>query len=128
MEYQITWGGDPEDVMVVTSGDASVEELDAMVQDVTADPRFRHGMKVLLDHSSLRLWAMSNDDVRRRADLVKRDTERVGRQRVAFVTGSPVDFGIGRMLQGLTADTGIEGGVFDSVAAARDWLRDDRPS
>lgn len=84
----------------MTSGDASVEELDAMVQAGMADPRFRHGMKILLDHTALRLWAMSNDDVRPRADLVKRDAERLGRQRVAFVTSSPVDFGIGRMSRG----------------------------
>jgi hypothetical protein len=125
VEYQIIWGGDPEDLMVVTSGDASVEDLDAMVQAATGDARFRHGMKILLDHTSLRLWAMSNDDVRRRADLVKRDSQLLGRQRVAFVTGSPVDFGIGRVLQGLTAETGLDAGVFDSVAAAREWLQDD---
>jgi len=125
VQYELVWGGDPEDLMVVTSGDASVEELDAMTQTALADPRFRHGMKILLDHTALRLWAMSNDDVKRRADIVRRDTERLGRQRIAFVAGSPVDYGIGRMLQGLTAATGIEGRVFDSVAAARAWLRED---
>ena len=125
MEYQIIWDGDPEDVMVITSGDATAEELDAMVQEGMVDPRFRHGMKILLDHTALRLWAMSNEDVVRRADLVKRDAESLGMQRVAFVTGSPVDFGIGRMLQGLTAGTGLQVGVFDSVAPAREWLRDD---
>jgi hypothetical protein len=125
VEYQIIWGGDPEDLMVVTSGDASVEELDAMVQEAMADARFRHGMKILLDHTALRLWAMSNEDVGRRADLVKRDSQLLGAQRVAFVTGSPVDFGIGRMLQGLTAGTGLDAAVFDSVAAARQWLRDE---
>ena len=125
MEYQIIWGGDPEDLMMVTSGDASVEELDAMVQEAMADARFRHGMKVLIDHTSLRLWAMSNEDVGRRADLVKRDSQLLGRQRVAFVAGSPVDFGIGRMLQGLTSSTGLDAAVFDSVAEARQWLRDE---
>jgi hypothetical protein len=125
VEYQIIWGGDPEDLMMVTSGDASVEELDAMIQEALADTRFRHGMKVLVDHTSLRLWTMSNEDVNRRADLVKRDSHLLGVQRVAFVAGSPVDFGIGRMLQGLTASTGLDAAVFDSVAAAREWLRDE---
>ena len=125
MEYQIIWGGDPEDLMMVTSGDASVEELDAMIQEAMADARFRHGMKVLLDHTALRLWAMSNDDVERRAGLVKRDARLLGSQRVAFVTGSPVDYGIGNMLRGLTSDTELDVGVFDSVGAAREWLRDE---
>src|SRR5436305_7854076 len=111
--------------MVITSGNASVEDLDAMVQTAMADARFRHGMKILLDHTDLRWWAMSNDDVRRRAELVKRDAQRLGPQRVAFVVGGPVDFGIGKMLQGLTADTGIDATVFDSVASARRWLQDD---
>ena len=68
---------------------------------------------------------MSNDEVRRRADLVKRDAELIGRQRVAFVAGGPVDYGIGRMLQGLIVSTDIEAKVFDSVDAARQWLRED---
>ena len=125
MEFEIVWNGDPEDVLVVTSGDASVEDLDAMAQIAMADPRFRSEMKILLDPGALRLWALSNDDVKRRADIVKRDAERLGEQRIAFVTGSPVDYGIGRMLQGLTAGTGIDASVFESVDAARQWLRDD---
>ena len=124
MEYSLHWGGDPEDLLVVTSGDASVEDLDAMTQEGIGDPRFREGMKILLDHTALRWWAASNDDVRRRAEDVKRDAGLLGRQRVAFVVGSPVDFGIGTMLKDLVAGTELETKVFDSLADARDWLRD----
>jgi hypothetical protein len=124
VEYEVVWGGDPEDVLITTSGDASVEQLHAAVVEAVADPRFHQGMKVLMDHTQTRWWALSNDDIRLRAALIRADALRVGRQRVAFVVGSPVDFGIGRMLHSL-----VEGGVefdakvFDSLSAGRDWLR-----
>jgi hypothetical protein len=43
VEFAISWTGEPEDVTVTTSGDASVEDLDAMAQAVFADDRYRDG-------------------------------------------------------------------------------------
>ncbi|HZT92608.1 MAG TPA: hypothetical protein VFA05_11270 [Gaiellaceae bacterium] len=123
MEYEIIWGGDPEDVRVVTSGDASVDDLDQMTREGMADPRFREGMKILLDHSNARWWTLSNQEIRRRADLLIANSARMGRQQIAFVVGSPVDFGIGRMLVSLVDGTPLEADVFDSVGDAREWLR-----
>ena len=123
MEDEVVWGGDPEDVLITRSGDASIDDLHAWVREATADPRFREDMKVLIDHTQTRWWALSNEDIRLRADLITADAVRLGRQRVAFVVGSPVDFGIGRMLQGLIAGrVKFESEIFDSLPAARDWL------
>jgi hypothetical protein len=123
MDYQIEWGGDPEDVHVTTSGDASVADLDAMVQEGLTDPRFRDGMKILIDHSQTRWWALSNDDLRRRADLVIEDADALGHQKIAFVVGSEMDIGVTRRLQAFVAEIEqLELEIFASLEAARDWL------
>ncbi len=127
MEYRIVWGGSPEDIFISTSGEASVDDLDAMVRSAVGDPRFRPGLNVLLDHTQTAWWALSNDEIRRRADLIVGDAELLGRQRIAFVVGSDVDYGIGRMLQGLVHDhVAFESRVFDSVTAARAWLGEEQ--
>ncbi len=123
MKYRIVWGGEFEDVLITTSGDASVQDLDAMVQEAIADERFRDGLRVLIDHSNTRWWPLSDAEIEERADLIAEDAERLGRQRVAFVAGSPVDERIGEALQRLIAGrAGIESKIFGSVQAARDWL------
>jgi hypothetical protein len=124
VEYDILWDGDPEDVLVTTSGDASVDDLHSWVREAMADPRFRHNLKVLIDHTNMRWWALSTDEIERRAGLIRADAERVGQQRVAFVVGSPVDYGVTRMLRSMIAPASlIELEIFDTAEAARDWLR-----
>jgi hypothetical protein len=124
MEYQVVWGGDPEDVLITTSGDASVDDLHASIVATLADPRFRKDMRVLMDHTQTRWWALSNDEIRRRAALIRADAAKVGRQRVAFVVGSPVDLGIGNMLQGLVEGVVLfECAVFETLPEGRAWLR-----
>jgi hypothetical protein len=124
VEYELVWGGDPEDVLITTSGDASVDRLHAAVHEGLADPRFRQDMKILMDHTRTRWWALSNDEIKRRAALIRADAQLVGHHRVAFVVAGPIDFGLGRMLQGLIEGSVLfESQVFDSLTHARDWLR-----
>jgi hypothetical protein len=124
MDYQVVWGGDPEDLLVTTSGDATLEDLHAWVRETIADPRFREGLNVLIDHSNTRWWALSNEDVRVRAQVIVADADRLGSHRVAFVVGSPVDYGLAAMLQGLIAGrVSFESEIFESVDAGRAWLR-----
>jgi hypothetical protein len=124
MEYEVVWGGDPEDILITTSGDASVADLHAWVQEAIADPRFRENMKVLIDHTQTRWWALSNEEIRLRGELITGQGHKTGSQRLAFVVGSPVDFGIGRMLQAqIAGSTQLVSEVFESIEAARDWLR-----
>jgi hypothetical protein len=89
-----------------------------------ADARFHEDLKVLVDHTNMRWWTLSHEDVDRRAGLIRADAQKLGRQRVAFVIGSPVDYGITQMLRSLIATAElIDLEVFDTLAAARDWFR-----
>jgi hypothetical protein len=124
VEFTISWDGEPEDVTVTTSGDASVEDLDAMTRAVLAEERYREGLAILIDHSETRWSRLSAQDARRRVQLLERQAEQIGRQRVAFVVSGAADFGVGRMLTLLVEGRAdIESRIFYSADDARAWLR-----
>jgi len=72
VEYEITWGGDPEDATVTTSGTATLEGLDAWVQEGLSDPRYRSGMHILVDHRQLDWSGLSPANVQERIELFAR--------------------------------------------------------
>lgn len=125
MEFAISWGGDPEDVTVTTSGDASVEDLDAMTRAIITDERYREGLAILIDHSETRWSRLTGEDARRRIQLIERQAEQIGRQRVAFVVSAVADFGVGRMMSLLLEGrAAFENQIFYSADEARSWLRE----
>ena len=127
MEYEITWGGDPEDARVTTRGEASLEGFDAWVQEGLSDPRYREGMSIIIDHRALDWSGISLGDVHERLELFRRETDRVGRIRAAMVMRAVVDFGLARMYQAYIETQPnllIEVGVFLSIEDARKWLRE----
>jgi hypothetical protein len=126
VEYAITWGGDPEDVCVTTSGTASVKGLHAWTEELVGDPRFRPDLRLLLDHRRLDWNQMRPEDIERLAELTAEIASDIGQVYVATVMGRPVDFGIARMeqqhLESHDELQGIELRVFSTIEDARDWL------
>jgi hypothetical protein len=51
--WRIEFGGNPQDVTITTDGIASCHRFSAMSLELVEDPRWRLGMTVLIDHSSL---------------------------------------------------------------------------
>lgn len=126
MEYEITWGGDPEDASVATRGTVALEGFDAWMQEGLSDPRYRDGMSIIVDHRELDWSDVSLKDVQERIELFRRNTKRVGRIRAAMVMRSTVDFGLARMYEAyveMQPDLQIEIGVFISIDDAREWIR-----
>ena len=129
MEYEITWGGDPEDACVTTRGEAALEGFDAWVQEGLSDPRYHAGMSVIVDHRALDWSGVSLKDVQARLELFRRDTNRMGSIRTAMVMRAVVDFGLARMYQAyveMQPDLQIEIGVFSSIEDAREWIREQK--
>jgi hypothetical protein len=125
VEYEITWGGDPEDASVTTRGMVTIEGLNAWVQEVLADPRYRPGFRVLVDSRQLDWGSFSSEDVRKRIELFAKDAVRLGHAHIAVVARVPVDYGMLRMEQTyikLHSELEIEMGVFLSFEDARRWL------
>ena len=125
MEFTIVWGGDPEDVSVVTSGDATAEALSAYSGAVLADPNYRPGLRVLVDHRRADLSRLTSDAYARRAEQFARDRVDADGHRIAYVVASTVDFGVTRMAQGLAGgklDAEMDWRVFRDIDQAREWL------
>ena len=128
VEYEITWDGDPEDASVTTRGTATVDGLDTWVQEALSDPRYRRGLRVLVDYRQLDWSDLSSADVHDRIELYVKDSVRLDHARVAVVMGAPVDFGMARMEQAYAAidpELEIEIGVFWSIEKARQWLSEE---
>src|SRR5690348_12210773 len=98
MEWEVTWGGDPEDVLVVTSGVASVEGLRAMGDAVLLDGRYQPGMCAILDHTLLDWSGLTTSEIRRRAGDLPEIRTRIGTSRIASVVATTAAFGLLRML------------------------------
>ena len=127
MGYEITWGGDPEDATVTTWGTATIEGLDAWVQEGLSDPRYRPGMHVLIDNRQLDWSGLSLEDVHKRVELFVRDAVGLDSARAAVVMGAPVEFGIARMEQAyveIEPELAIKIRIFLSIEDAREWLRE----
>lgn len=123
MEYRIDWDGAVEDVLFTTRGEADVDALDGMVEEFLADPRFRDGLKILLDHRACRWIGMSVEDIRRRAELQRAKRGRIGYQQIAFVVATPEEYGMARMLAAhLDGQVAFVARAFRSIDEARAWL------
>jgi hypothetical protein len=129
VEYRIDWDADVEDVRFTTSGDADVDKLDAMTREFLADPRFREGLKILLDHRECRWIGLSAEDIRRRADLQREKRDELGYQQIAFVVSKPEEYGMARMLAAyLDGQVDFVAQAFVSIDEARVWLLAPQPS
>ena len=129
MDYRIDWDGEVEDVRFTTSGDADVDQLDAMVGEFIADPRFREGLKILLDHRECRWIGLSAAQIRRRAELQRERRNELGYQQIAFVVSRPEEYGMARMLAAyLDGQVDFVARAFQSIDEARSWLLTAQPA
>jgi hypothetical protein len=127
MEYSIHWPDDEvEDLRIETSGPIDIEGLDAAVETTLADARWRSGLKILVDHTQATWHSLDPDLVRRRAELIIDQADRIGEQRIAFVVGNRTDFGIARLLYAFLGEGDarirFQAEPFTTLAAARAWL------
>lgn len=124
MKWELTWGGDPEDLLVTTSGAATLDGLAAYMQAGLDDERYRPDLRVIIDHRELSFAHFTRADIERRVEAIVRQRRDDG-PKVAVVVGPSVDFGLVRMLGTMVKSrTGDEYTVFYTLAEARAWLRD----
>jgi hypothetical protein len=122
MRWEIEFGGGPEDVLVTSHGEASVEGLHAATSEITAHPRFRPGLWVIFDETDLDYSGMSAADLRRRADLIPSYLAGAGDVRVAVVSPGSVGHGIHRQLEAYAGGFPFDIAVVSTVDEARAWL------
>ena len=125
MEYSVTWGGDPEDLCFTTSGVGRVLDVRAMFREARADPHWRDGLNVLVDHTRTNWGSISSDEMSALTQMHKEIGPTFGAQRMAFAVRDAASFHTERLVA-LSLDREVPwiGHVFDSVADARQWLRE----
>jgi hypothetical protein len=127
MEYTIHWvEDDVEDLRIETSGPIDIEGLHAAVEETLTDSRWRSGLRILVDHTQATWHSLDPELVRRRAELIIGQAERIGEQRIAFVVGNRTDFGIARLLYAFLGEGDdrirFQAEPFTTLGAARAWL------
>lgn len=128
VEYSIRFGGVPQDVTITTSGLADADGLIGFVRDLVANPRFRPGMLILVDHMAIDASKLTGADVRAQADVVVSLAERLGPTTVAIVVPTPLTFGYARMYEHHASETQLDTRVFYSRRDALEWLESKRAS
>ena len=123
MEYELTWGGDAEDLLIRTVGTATVPEMNAMVEAVMTDEHFHSGLKVLVDHREATFTGFTTEHLRKRADQAAWQLRQGKPSKVAIVVGRDIFVVAGRLLESfIRARTSIAFRTFRTVEDARAWI------
>jgi hypothetical protein len=126
--YALSWGGGPEDLLVVADGVATAQLVAEYTREALADERSRPGMLILVDYRKADLSQLTQADLDTRLTMMTRDATPLQGSKLAIVVGRAVDFGIMRMLHQRgdlvleSAGVDFERHVFESMEEARAWL------
>lgn len=117
VKHAVRIGGAEADVLVTTSGQATLDGLDAVVQSILGNRRYLPGLRILFDHSRLDWRSLEQADLVRRLHLGLQSADLLGPRRIAVVSGDA------RMLA--APDTRVHGPpwrAFETREDARAWL------
>jgi hypothetical protein len=123
VKHWLAFGAAPPDVAVTASGVASLDGLDALVEDLLADPRYFPRMSILLDYTELDWATLCPEDLVRRVHVPLKEADLVGPAYIAVVSADD------RMSEAATLrGDEPEWKAFGSVDDARGWLDEVRVS
>ena len=122
----VTWGGDPEDVMITEDG-VSDDQPVTLMKDVFADARYRPDLLVLIDARRSDYTQVSSDLIGSRVDSLFSAIGVAPELRFAVVVGPSVEFGLWRAWGSMVESRiGAQVQVTESLEDARAWLRAER--
>lgn len=117
VKHLVRIGGADAEVVVTTSGTATIDGFDAVVESILGNRRYLPGLRVLFDHSKLDWRSFEQEDLVRRLHLALQNADLLGPRRIAVVSSDE------RML---LESAGTVGGppwrAFESSEEARAWL------
>jgi hypothetical protein len=126
MEHTFDFDGGPEDVLVRTSGSATQKGFVELITELTAHPRFRPGLAIVVDHTELDLGPLSNDDIRGVARTTKAVEQQLQSALLVVVAPTLLGFALSRMWESLVDELALETRVVGTRAEAREWIRQRR--
>lgn len=123
MDFEITFDDDAQIAIVRTSGKTSPPDITACLRALVSDPRWRTGMNVLSDHSSLDAGDLTADDIESIVYAHLPFAEAIGPGLYAIVTGSTLKFGLARMFEAHAAgQLAFRIRIFAAEDEALEWL------
>jgi hypothetical protein len=122
MRWQIEFGGDPQDVTITTGGTATREGFFGFNGELVADPRWRPGMAVLLDHSALDMTRLTCTDVEEIAGFVVELDDRLGPALAAIIAPDSYTGGVTDVSIQFVASSRLRACTFPSHERAVEWL------
>lgn len=108
-------------VTLTVTGLVGTDEMLRSIMRVLSHPSFRSGIRVLTDMRSA-LHGASGEEVRRVAQLLIANRDKMTGVKNAVVVGQTATYGIMRMLQLQTEGFPFEFALFYDIDQAREWL------
>jgi hypothetical protein len=118
----VAFGGNPQEVTVSVSGVASRTEFRLLYEDLAGDPRFRPGMRILLDFRELDVTEL---DGREAADIGRHLAgieDRYGSASLAVVVPDPLTFDLTKTAEVSASFEQVNVSVFYRCEDALMWL------
>jgi hypothetical protein len=128
MDYEIRFGGDPQDVTLTTSGVATAKDFRRMNEELVAHPAFQPSVRILVDHSELDARMLTAQDVQAIADNVSHLNDRLGSSHVAIVAPRAVTYVLTRMSELMADAPALTVATFADRPSAVAWLHEQRPA
>lgn len=128
MDYEIRFGGDPEDLTIALSGIAEVADLLRLNTELATDPRFQSGLLILVDITQLDTTHLTETAVAEvTAPVGERDWDHppLG---VAIVAGDGPAASDAQLWRAHLGGTRSQRRIFSTTEQALHWLRTLRPS
>jgi hypothetical protein len=127
VKFLLNFGFTPEAAILTTSGVARVDDFRTMSEALVDNPRFRAGMPILIDHTSLDASVLTATDVRAIGAFVATIGERLGPCSIAVVVPDKLTFGFVRMGEMRANQPQLNVRIFYSLPEAVQWLHQKEP-
>ena len=127
MDFSIAFQVNPKAAVLTTFGVARVDDFRQMSQALIDDPRFRPGMPILVDHSSLDASVLTPTGVRAIGDFIATIGDRIGASSIAVVVPDKLTFGFVRMGEMRANQPQLNVQIFYALPEAVQWLQQTQP-
>lgn len=112
-------------VTIIAEGLITDDELRCYRIDLTSDPRFRPGMRILSDHRSVEKHRLSIEGAYQAMKENQQLESKLKDCRQAIVTSSDLHYGMTRMYIAMMSETFPNIRVFREMEEAQAWLFDE---
>ena len=125
MDIMITYNQENNLVIIEAKGDASVEGLSELIDQLFRFPQWESGMSTLIDFRNFSITPLKNDDIMKVSQMVKALKDALGDGDCAIAVSREIDYGLVRMWQ-IQTESGVQVQieVFMSYDEAFKWLVD----